>query len=79
MQGHQYYGVVLTANGALQRTMSAWYQGEACLKRRQGGWKWQAAKGNGTCEFLQNEIFVAHFAVFRAPFDLRGLESEGML
>lgn len=28
MQSHPYHGVVLTANGALQRTMSAWYQSE---------------------------------------------------
>ena len=29
MQSHPYHGVVLTANGALQRTMSAWYQSDA--------------------------------------------------
>lgn len=28
MQSHPYHRVVLTANGALQRTMSAWYQSE---------------------------------------------------
>ncbi|CAE7599610.1 unnamed protein product [Symbiodinium sp. CCMP2592] len=26
MQGHPYLGIVLTANGAMQQTMSAWYQ-----------------------------------------------------